>query len=72
MCGLRPALADSRRCGIAACEVKNVPRTLTSNIKSKRLAGVASVLVKLMALALLIKISMPPNSAAALAIEAVI
>ena len=50
--------------GIAACEVKKVPRTLTSNMRSKRFAGVASVLVRLIALALLIKISMPPNSCA--------
>ena len=66
MCGLRPAFALSRRCGITACEVKKVPRTFTSNIKSKRLAAVFSVGVKLMALALLIRISRPPNCVAAL------
>ena len=65
ICGFLPAAADSRRKGKAAWEVKNVPRTFTSNIKSNRFAGVSSVLVKLIALALFTRISIPPKVSAA-------
>ena len=44
-----------------ACEQRNVPRTLTEYIRSKRFIGVSSVPVRLMALALLTRMSMPPN-----------
>ena len=42
MCGLRPAAAEASRCGRHACEQRNVPRTLTPNMRSKRFIGVAS------------------------------
>jgi len=38
-----------------------VPRTLTPNIRSKRFIGVAAVGVRLIALALLTRMSMPPK-----------
>ena len=44
-----------------ACEHRNVPRVLTPSIRSKRFIGVASVPVRLIALALLTRMSMPPK-----------
>ncbi len=58
---IAPGAADSFRCGRHACEHRNVPRTLTPNIRSKRFIGVASVPVRLIALALLTRMSMPPK-----------
>jgi hypothetical protein len=49
-----------------------VPRVLTPIIRSNLFAGVFSVFVKLIAEALLIKISIPPNSAAAFSTAAAI
>src|SRR5712671_7554811 len=59
ICGLRACL----RCAMHACEQANVPRTLTPNIRSKRLIGVCSVPVIVMALALLTRISIQPKTA---------
>ena len=56
------AAADVLRCGRHACEQANVPRTLTPNMRSKRFIGVAAVPVRLIALALLTRMSMPPNA----------
>ena len=58
------AFFDFFRNGIAACEQRNVARAFTDIIRSKRLAGVASVGVRLMALALFTRMSRPPNSLA--------
>ena len=49
-----------------ACEQTYVPRTFTPFIRSKRLTGVPRVPVKLIALALLTRMSMPPNRSAVL------
>ena len=46
-----------------ACEQRKVPRTLTENIRSKRFIGVSRVGVRLIAEALLIRMSMPPKRA---------
>ena len=46
---------------MAACEHRKVARAFTPSMRSKRLAGVASVGVRLMALALFTRISSPPN-----------
>ena len=67
MCGLRPASAERCKCGRHACEQRNVPRTLMPNIRSKRFIGVAAVPVRLIALALLTRMSMPPNASTAAA-----
>ena len=45
--------------------VAKVPRALTPIIRSKRFIGVSSVPVRLMALALLTRMSMPPKCSAA-------
>src|SRR5579885_1277887 len=57
MCGLAARL----RCGRHACEQRKVPRVLISIMRSKRLIGVSSVPVRLIALALLTRTSMPPK-----------
>ncbi len=50
------------KCGIHNLEHKNVPRTLTENIRSNRFISSSNVGDKFMALALFISISIPPNS----------
>src|SRR3954452_2428767 len=49
------------RYGIQACEQANVPRALTPCIRSQRFIGVEVVPVRLMALALFTRMSMPPK-----------
>ena len=68
MCGFEPSF----KYGMTACDVKKVPRTFTSIIRSNLLAGVFRVFVKFIALALLIRISIPPINSAALFTAAVI
>jgi hypothetical protein len=55
---------DCLRNGMQAWLMKNVPRTLMSCIRSKRFGSICSVEVRLMALALLMSISIPPNASA--------
>ena len=51
---------------LLACEQANVPRTLTPNMRSNRFIGVAAVPVRLIALALLTRMSIPPKRCAAI------
>ena len=60
-CGLRPCLPLSRRCGSASFEVQNVPRALIPCIKAYFFALTDRVPPLSMALALLIRMSMPPK-----------
>ena len=59
-----------RRYGRSACDAAKVPRTFTPNIRSNRFIGVCSVPVRLIALALFTRMSMPPNVSAAFAAAA--
>ena len=52
---------DLRRCGMHNFEARNVPLVLIYITKSKTLVGIYSTGPRLIALALLIKISIPPN-----------
>jgi hypothetical protein len=61
MCGF----LDFNKCGMQAWEVAKVPRTLIPNIRSKRFIGVSNVPVKLIAEALLTRISKLPNASMA-------
>ena len=63
MWACRPACADLIKSGIITCEQRYVPRAFTWFIKSYFFMPVCKVPVKLIALALLIKISTLPNSA---------
>src|SRR3954454_21945846 len=60
ICGL-PAFF---RCGMQYFDTMKVPRVLMFIIRSNRFMSVACESVRLMALALLMQMSMPPNSAA--------
>src|SRR6266702_3293433 len=66
MCGFSAFL----RCGIQYFDTMKVPRVLMPIIRSNRLMSVAWESVRLMALALLTQISMPPNSATVLSTAA--
>ncbi len=57
MCGFFAFL----RCGMQACEQRKVPRALIPCIRSQLFIGVSSVPVRLMALALFTRMSMPPK-----------
>ena len=59
-CGFAARFRNGRQ----ACVVRKVPRVLTPSIRSKIRAGVSGVRVRLIALALLITMSMPPKCAA--------
>src|SRR2546430_1035179 len=59
------------RCGMQYFDTMKVPRVLMPIIRSNRFISVACELVRLMALALLTQISMPPNSATVLSIAAI-
>src|SRR5215471_5102538 len=58
MCGL----AAFSRCGMQYFDTMKVPRVLIPIIRSNRFMSVACELVRLIALALLTQISIPPNS----------
>ncbi len=58
MCGL----AACNKCGRVFWVTRKLPRALTECIKSKRFNGVSRIGVRLMALALLMQISIPPKS----------
>ncbi|MEA3221183.1 MAG: hypothetical protein OZX49_02302 [Immundisolibacter sp.] len=66
MCGF----SARSRCGRQVRDASQVPRRFTSIIRSKRLTGVSSVPVRLMADALLTRMSMPPKWATACATAA--
>jgi hypothetical protein len=66
MCGA----SALRRCGMQSLEQRKVPRVLTWCMRSKRFIGVAAVLVSMMALALLIRMSIPPKVSTALSTAA--
>src|SRR6478736_2259708 len=66
MCGL----ADFSRCGRQTWAHRNVPRTLTCCIRSKRFIGVSSAPRSQIALALLTRMSMPPKRSTACATAA--
>ena len=59
------------RCGMHACEHANVPRVLIWCIRSYRFIAVCSVSVRLIALALLTRMSMPPNASTVAATAAI-
>ena len=65
MCGLLPLAADSFRCGMQCFAVSIEPRGPTSNIRLNLRALKSSVACGKMALAQLIRMSMPPNFATA-------
>src|SRR5258708_17974200 len=67
MCGFSAFV----RCGIQYFDTIKVPRVLMAIIRSNRFMSVAWELVRLMALALLTQISMPPNSATVLLTAAI-
>ena len=58
------------RCGMANLEQMKVPRELIYWIRSKRLTGISSTLVFMIALALLIRMSRPPNVSTVFSIAA--
>ena len=65
ICGL----ADFFKCSIQYLVTKKVPRTFMSCIRSNLLGSICSVFVRLIAEALLIRISMPPKISTAFLIR---
>ena len=59
------------RCGMQYFDTMKVPRVLMPIIRSNRFMSVACEVVRLMALALLTQMSMPPNSATVFSIAAI-